>query len=74
MADLDIQNPTATEVAPGPWRIGRNHKLQFCVLRDLPKGGTEYRTSASGKASSFKTWSGADRVHKALVKEAAAES
>lgn len=43
---------------PNAWRIERNHKMQFCVVRDTP-AGHEYVSSASGKPSSFKTFEGA---------------
>ncbi len=43
------------------WRIERNHKLQFCVVRDT-EDGREFVTSAGGKPSSFKTWAGAQRA------------
>lgn len=40
------------------WRIERNQKHHFAVVRDMPEG-KEFRCSASGKPSSFKTWAGA---------------
>lgn len=54
------------------WRIARNEKMLFCVVRDTPEG-REYLRSASGKPSSFKTWAGAQRACKAANKTAAAE-
>jgi len=47
-----------TTQTPPQWRIERNAKMQFCVVRDTSEG-KEWRTSASGKPSSFKTWRGA---------------
>jgi hypothetical protein len=48
-------------VYPGPWRIERNHKMHFYVVRDT-QWLKEYVTSASGRPSSFKTWAGAQRA------------
>lgn len=43
------------------WRVERNHKMHFCVVRDTPEG-REALKSASGKDSSFKTAAGARRA------------
>jgi len=55
------------------WRIERNAKLHFCVTRDTADG-KEFRQSASGKASSFKTWAAALRVMRGLNEDAATEA
>ena len=51
------------------WRIERNHKMQFCVVRDTPEG-REVLKSASGKDSSFKTSAGARRARDRANREA----
>lgn len=50
--------PIEAQPTPGQWRIERNHKMQFCVVRDT-SDGPEYVSGASGKPSSFKTYAGA---------------
>lgn len=55
-----------------PWRIERNAKMQFCVVRDTADG-REFRQAPSGKASSFKTWAAASRVMRSLNHEAVIE-
>ena len=47
----------------GAWRTERNHKMHFCVARDVA-GEKEVLKSASGKASSFRTWAAAERARK----------
>lgn len=72
-AERAIQASAAAPQPPGPWRIERNHKLQFCVARETAEG-KEFRESAGGKPSSFKTWAAADRVRKSLATAAEAQS
>lgn len=43
------------------WRIERNHKMHFRVVRDTPEG-KEVLRSASGRDSSFRTYRGALRA------------
>ena len=43
------------------WRIERNSKMQFAVVREA-NGTHEVLCSASGRPSSFKTWAGAQRA------------
>lgn len=53
----------AAPAAPGEWQIVRNQKMHFAVSRKVD-GETEFLLSASGRASSFKTWAGARRAKK----------
>lgn len=46
---------------PSAWRIERNHKMQFAVVRTTADG-REVLTSASGRARSFKTYAAAVRA------------
>lgn len=56
----------------GAWKIERNAKMQFAVARETVQG-KEFRVSASGKPSSFKTWSAASRVMRRLNEDAVTE-
>lgn len=61
----------ARERAPShTWRVERNHKMHFCVVRDT-KEGREVLKSASGRDSSFKTSAGARRACDRANREAA---
>jgi hypothetical protein len=60
-------------VSAGPWRIGRNHKMQFSVFREA-EGEREFRCSASGKETSFRTWAGASRAAWRLNRDAGIEA
>jgi hypothetical protein len=51
-----MRNVVTTE-----WRIERNHKMHFCVVRDTLEG-REVLKSASDRDSSFKTIAGAQRA------------
>jgi hypothetical protein len=53
---------------PSLWRIERNRKEQFCVVRDT-EDGRDYVTSANGKPSSFKTFDGARRALRRAVED-----
>lgn len=71
MSLIDIK---AVKAAPSPWRIERTtDQLRFCVVRDVV-GGKEWRQSASGRASAFKTWKAASRVMRSLNEDEAIEA
>lgn len=59
---------------PSVWRIERTTDQQkYCVVRDVVLG-KEWRKSASGRASAFKTWKAARRVRDALNRDEAIEA
>jgi hypothetical protein len=59
---------------PSAWRIERtNDQQKYCVVRDVAQG-KEWRQSASGRASAFKTWKAARRVRDALNHDEAIEA
>lgn len=65
---------SAAKHAPAAWRIERNTKMQFCVVRDTPEG-KEFQLSAGGRPSSFKTWRAAEHIKRRLnVGEAIAKA
>lgn len=53
-----------------PWRVERNHKMQFCVARKDEDGEREVLRSASGRESCFKTWAGAQYAMRKANREA----
>jgi len=55
------------------WRVERDHKRNFRVERKGPSG-LEVARSASGRESSFKTYSAAVRRAKRLNEDAATEA
>lgn len=50
------------------WRIVRNHKAHFAIVRDTPEGREVHR-SASGREASFRTYAGAQRQCRRLNKQ-----
>jgi hypothetical protein len=55
----------APKFTPTPWRIERDAKMFFCVVRD-GDDGREYVRSASGRVSSFRTYKAAVRARAAI--------
>lgn len=52
--------------AVNPWRIERDAKLFFCVVRNGEEG-REFVRSASGRVSSFRTYKAAQRARAAIA-------
>lgn len=67
----DMTNEPHWDLIAGPWRIERNDKMQFRIVRGNAEIGVEALCSASGRPSSFKTWPGAQRALKALQRQGA---